>query len=76
MQNYLANFSLFFFLQHLYRYESVIMYKLIKHKISRFLLHRRLQHMKCTLQEESSRNTQELSMLSEYSLNKIQVILI
>ncbi|VDM93543.1 unnamed protein product, partial [Litomosoides sigmodontis] len=49
---------------HLYRYESVIMYKLIKHKISRFLLHRRLQHMKCTLQEESSRNMQELSMLN------------
>ncbi|VBB30555.1 unnamed protein product [Acanthocheilonema viteae] len=57
------------FITHLYRYESMIMYKLIKHKISKFLLHRRLQRMKQTLQEENLRNSQELTRLTDADID-------
>ncbi|OZC09045.1 Ion channel [Onchocerca flexuosa] len=52
------------FVTYLYRYESVIMYKLIKHKISKFLLHRRLQHIKSALQGENLQDSHELIRLS------------
>uniref|UniRef100_A0AAF5PM41 Potassium channel domain-containing protein n=2 Tax=Wuchereria bancrofti TaxID=6293 RepID=A0AAF5PM41_WUCBA len=52
------------FITHLYRYESVILFKLIKHKISRFFLHRRLQLIKNTLQGEDLRSLQEFTKLN------------
>ncbi|KAM3727223.1 Open rectifier potassium channel protein [Dirofilaria immitis] len=55
------------FVTHLYRYESVIIYKLIKHKISKFLLHRRLQYIKNTLKEENFQDSQELIRLNTKS---------
>uniref|UniRef100_A0A915PTM7 Potassium channel domain-containing protein n=1 Tax=Setaria digitata TaxID=48799 RepID=A0A915PTM7_9BILA len=52
------------FITHLYRYESVILYKLIKHKIMRFLLHRRIERIKSVRQAENLRIPQELHKLN------------